>query len=161
GIQRRHGEAILAAFLEEAEETGYVCHARLLDAVNYRVPQYRRRLFVVGEFSATRDTWFEFPPPTTDEHRRKTTVGFALDGLPDRQANFNSDHPDFPNHRRTRLSELNLRRLRNVPQGVGMQDLPEDLRVNCHKRGPDQIGHRYVYGRLHWDEPAATITARF
>jgi DNA (cytosine-5)-methyltransferase 1 len=42
-----------------------------------------------------------------------------------------------------------------------MQDLPIHLRVNCHKRGADAIGHRYVYGRLAPDRPAATITARF
>lgn len=42
-----------------------------------------------------------------------------------------------------------------------MQDLPDELKVNCHKVGADKIGHRYVYGRLAPDRPAATITARF
>jgi DNA (cytosine-5)-methyltransferase 1 len=42
-----------------------------------------------------------------------------------------------------------------------MQDLPNDLKVDCHKVGADKIGHRYVYGRLAPDRPAATITARF
>jgi DNA (cytosine-5)-methyltransferase 1 len=42
-----------------------------------------------------------------------------------------------------------------------MQDLPVELRVDCHKNGADRIGHRYVYGRLARDKPAATITARF
>lgn len=42
-----------------------------------------------------------------------------------------------------------------------MEDLPVDLRVNCHKNGADRIGHRYVYGRLAPERPAGTITARF
>ena len=42
-----------------------------------------------------------------------------------------------------------------------MQDLPDELKVNCHKAGADKIGHRYVYGRLAPNRPAATITARF
>jgi DNA (cytosine-5)-methyltransferase 1 len=36
-----------------------------------------------------------------------------------------------------------------------------ELRVNCHKAGAAKIGHRGVYGRLHPDRPAGTITARF
>jgi DNA (cytosine-5)-methyltransferase 1 len=42
-----------------------------------------------------------------------------------------------------------------------MQDLPADLRVPCHRDGAAKIGHRFVYGRLHWEQPSATITARF
>jgi DNA (cytosine-5)-methyltransferase 1 len=48
-----------------------------------------------------------------------------------------------------------------IPPGGGMQDLPDELKVDCHKVGADKIGHRYVYGRLSPDKPAATITARF
>ncbi len=160
GIRRRHGEAILAAFLEEAYKAGYVCHAEVLDAVHYGVPQVRKRLFVVGEKSPTGDVWFEFPARTTDERSEETRVGYAFRGLPEPPPDY-SDHPTVPNHRRTRLSDQNLERIRHVPQGGGMKDLPERLRVKAHQAGPEKIGHRYVYGRLHLDEPAATITARF
>lgn len=39
-------------------------------------------------------------------------------------------------------------------------DLPNDLRPPCHRDNPD---HTYysVYGRLHWDQPAPTITTGF
>jgi DNA (cytosine-5)-methyltransferase 1 len=60
-----------------------------------------------------------------------------------------------------RLSKLNQQRLACIPQGGGMTDLPVELRVNCHKNGAEKIGHRYVYGRLDWNKPAGTITARF
>lgn len=160
GIKRRHGEAILQAFIEDAEAAGYLCHSRVLDAVNFGVPQYRKRLFIVGELSRNGESWYEFPKPTTDEKSEETKVRTALRGLPEPPDDY-TEHPGVPNHRRTRLSELNIRRLRAVPQGGGMQDLPEELRVDAHKAGPDRIGHRYVYGRLHMDEPAATITARF
>ena len=42
-----------------------------------------------------------------------------------------------------------------------MAQLPARLRVNAHRNGADRIGHRYVYGRLSYDKPASTITARF
>src|SRR6185436_18146634 len=64
-------------------------------------------------------------------------------------------------HRRTRLSALNLARLQHIPPGGGMEDLPIQLRADCHRDGPDKIGHRKVYGRLDPEAPAATITARF
>lgn len=160
GIRNRHGHGILQAFVEEMTEAQYVCHAAMLDAVNFGVPQFRKRLFIIGEYSPTGETWFRFPDPSTAETNQQVTVGAALAGLPSPPMDF-SEHPDFPNHRRTRLSELNLRRLACIPQGGGMVDLPVELRVNCHKNGADKIGHRYVYGRLDWARPAATITARF
>jgi DNA (cytosine-5)-methyltransferase 1 len=160
GIRRRHGEAILQAFLEDARKGGYVCHAQVLNAVRHGVPQIRKRLFVVGELSPCGSTWFEFPPPTTDENSESMKVRTALEGLPEPPED-QSDHATIPNHRRTRLSEENARRLALIPQGGGMQDLPEEMRVRCHRAGADRIGHRFVYGRLHWDRPACTITARF
>lgn len=50
------------AIVERAVGAGYTIVANVLDAVNYGVPQYRRRAFVVG----TRDgAVFQFPTPTT------------------------------------------------------------------------------------------------
>jgi DNA (cytosine-5)-methyltransferase 1 len=59
------------------------------------------------------------------------------------------------------MSKRNLLRISHVPQGGGWEHIPPDLRVPCHEPGADRIGHRYVYGRLHWEKPAATITAKF
>ena len=160
GIKGRHGEAILKTFIADAQAAGFVCHAQTLDAVNFGVPQFRRRLFIVGEKSNEGETWFQFPPPTTTATSPETTVGNALAGLPEPPEDY-SPHPDFTHHKRTRLSELNLQRIALVPQGGGMEDLPADLRVKAHRDGAAKIGHRYVYGRLHWNEPAATITGRF
>lgn len=160
GIKGRHGEAILKAFLADATSAGYVCHSQTLDAVNYGVPQLRRRLFIVGEKPVNEKTWFRFPRSISSPNSEETKVCNALADLPEPPEDF-APHPQFTHHRRTRLSALNLKRLANVPQGGGMEDLPEELRVNCHRNGADKIGHRYVYGRLHWERPASTITGRF
>lgn len=160
GMRTRHGESILRRFVEGAEAEGYVCHQRVLDAVNYGVPQYRSRLFVVGEFSPTGEFWFRYPDPITDEDSPEVTVRAALQDLPPPPDDF-TNHPTIPNHRRTRLSPTNLLRLSLIPQGSGWECLPEELRLPCHKPGSARIGHRYVYGRLHWERPAATLTARF
>lgn len=66
-----------------------------------------------------------------------------------------------PLHIVTPLSPLNRLRVEAVPLGGSFDDLPLELRSNCHKAGAARIGHRAVYGRLHPDKPAGTITAMF
>src|SRR5262249_10906895 len=69
-----------------------------------------------------------------------------------------TEHPDFANHVKARITAVNEKRISHVPQGGGWPDIPSHLQLECHKthRGD---GHRDVYGRLEWDHPAATITA--
>jgi DNA (cytosine-5)-methyltransferase 1 len=54
-----HREA-LELLLSEAEEAGYTCTWRIVNAANYGVPQIRERFLLVG----VRDGRFEFPPAT-------------------------------------------------------------------------------------------------
>ncbi|MFO0829073.1 MAG: DNA cytosine methyltransferase [Phycisphaerales bacterium] len=160
GMRGRHGEAILKAFIDEANHAGFVCHQAVLDAVEFSVPQYRRRLFVVGERPTNGRLTFQFPAPTSDCRSPATSVRSAIGDLPAPPGDL-SPHPDIANHRRTRLSPLNQQRIEMIPPGGGMRDLPPSMRAACHRQGADRIGHRFVYGRLHWDQPSATITARF
>jgi DNA (cytosine-5)-methyltransferase 1 len=143
--------------LEEVRRTmgalGYDVSIRTLNAADYGVPQNRRRAFVVGVQSAA--GFWRWPEIS---HPEPLTVGAALEGLlsppPD-----GSEHPQFANHyRESRLSELNLKRIRTVPEGGNRLDMPEELWLECHKHG-----HRHLdtYGRLSRAEPAVTLTARF
>ena len=127
-----------------------------MEAADYGVPQNRLRVFFVGRRREATGC-FTFPVPTAAGRR---TVGEALADLPEPPVDL-APLPGDPLHRRSRLSELNQRRIALIPPGGGFEDLPVDLRVNCHKNGAARIGHRAVYGRLHPDRPAGTITARF
>lgn len=62
----------LDMIIEELEALGYKTDARLLNAVNYGVPQNRERFFLVGHNSK-----FEFPEPDA----KRTTVGDAISDL--------------------------------------------------------------------------------
>lgn len=158
GLLGKRGLALAKAFSAKLEGVGYdVRHARV-NVAEYGVPQIRRRVLFYGWLKHELP---EFCLPDGDMRDGPfRSVWSAIGDLPSPPA----DHMPHPNdvlHRRTRLSELNVRRLSLIPPGGGFEHLPRELRVDCHRDGPKRIGHRYVYGRLHADEPAATITGRF
>jgi DNA (cytosine-5)-methyltransferase 1 len=65
-----------------------------------------------------------------------------------------------PLHRTTKLSELNLQRIKaSVPNGT-WQDWDESLQLTCHKKGTGK-SYQSVYGRMAWNEPSSTITTQF
>lgn len=158
GLLGKRGRELVSRFESAVLAAGYEFISVVVDASSYGVPQVRRRVFYCGwRPGETRP--FSFPRPTHDVSARVTVMQSigdlppAWDGIPPPGAD--------PLHRRMRLSPMNLRRLQAIPPGGGMQDLPIELRVDCHKEGADRIGHRYVYGRLDPSTPASTITARF
>jgi DNA (cytosine-5)-methyltransferase 1 len=156
GLVGARGRATLSRFLALMAASGYEADWRVLDAADFGVAQSRKRVFVLGR---RRDLsgYLAFPRPLGGPPK---TVAQALEGLPSPPEDL-SAFPGDPLHRRTRLSPLNQRRIELVPPGGGFEDLPSEMRVNCHKAGAERIGHRAVYGRLHPDRPAGTITARF
>jgi DNA (cytosine-5)-methyltransferase 1 len=145
------GKDILSAVDRTAYEFDYGLSISTVNALDYGTPQNRRRTFIVGMSDHREFRW----PDASDTH---LTVRDAIADLPSPPAN-GSCHPAVPNHyRETRLSATNIARLRAVPEGGSRLDLPEDLQLDCHRSG-----HRHLdtYGRLAWDLPAGTITARF
>lgn len=152
-VTSTRGQHLVRALAETTSEIGYRTHIATLDAADYGVAQRRRRTFFVGIYG---DGDFEWPTPTA--HGSPRTVAEALEGLPSPPLD-GTPHPDVANHyREARLSALNRERIRHVPPGGGRAHLPSHLQLACH-----QSGHRHLdtYGRLAWDEPAVTITARF
>jgi DNA (cytosine-5)-methyltransferase 1 len=150
------GRAMLDAVRLLAADLGYRTHLRVINAADYGLPQQRRRAFLVGldtEAAAS----FEWPQPTVTDGKYRT-VRDAIGDLPSPPAD-GCPHPAFPNHyREARLSRLNVERIKHVPEGGGRLDIPSHLQLKCH-----QGTHRHldVYGRLSWDKPSGTITARF
>lgn len=157
GLLGKRGKELVAEFTSRLEDAGYRVTSTIINAADYGVPQLRKRVVFAG--------WrigqlpFAFPTPSIDPKAYRT-VADALKGLPSPPQDL-TPLPGDALHRRTRLSPLNQKRIELIPPGGGMQDLPDELKVECHKVGPAKIGHRYVYGRLAPDRPSATITARF
>lgn len=134
-----------------AAELGYGLSIHTVNAVDFAVAQNRRRTFIVG-MSANRE--FLWPDATGP----RLTVRDAIGDLPSPPTD-GSGHPQVFNHyREARMSATNVARIRAVPEGGSRLDLPEYLQLDCHRSG-----HRHLdtYGRLAWNEPAGTLTARF
>jgi DNA (cytosine-5)-methyltransferase 1 len=155
GLLGGRGKETVAKFRSMLETAGYHVEQAVLDAVNFGVPQARKRVFFIG-WRNDEALRFRFPQPHVSE---PTSVSRAFEGL--ELLRNPGDTSGDPLHKRTKLSPLNQLRLSHVPPGGGFEDIPVELRANCHKAGASKIGHRGVYGRLHPDQPAATITARF
>lgn len=127
---------------------GYQVSERVMSLLEFGVPQLRRRHILVatrtGEFclSALDGT------ATSD-----LTAGAYLAGLEDEAA---LDGELF--HRPARMTPENERRV-NYLFSKGLHDLPNSMRPKCHK----DKKHAYVsmYGRIHWDKPAQTVTSGF
>ncbi|WP_411838906.1 DNA cytosine methyltransferase [Paracoccus sp. ME4] len=157
GLLGKRGRALFEAFLVSVGKSGYEVEAHVVNAADFGVAQLRRRVVILGRRRGEAHS-LEMPRPTCDP-RSYLTVQDAIGDLA--PPTLPKAQPSDPLHRQTRMSELNLERLRHIPPGGGMEDLPIRLRVDCHKAGADKIGHRNVYGRLASDRPAGTITARF
>lgn len=128
-------------------------------AADYGVAQTRERFVLVG-IRKDQPGSFEVPVPTTPQGSW-LTVGDVLADLPEPPLDY-SEHPDFPNHQRARVTAINVERFSHVPQGGGWRNIPFDLRLPCHQVVDTQKGGwPDVYGRLRWDGQCPTITGGF
>ncbi|MEQ1761537.1 MAG: DNA cytosine methyltransferase [Pyrinomonadaceae bacterium] len=153
GLLAPRGVDVMRELRAACESQGYYLHIKKLDASLYGVPQFRKRVFIVGERWESGLLRFTFPEPYVS-NGNVTTVRDAIEDLTDRSEG------DVPNHRSDKLSPINIERIRWVKEGQGRDSLPDHLQLNCHRTN-SRHRHLDVYGRMSWDKPAPTITARF
>jgi len=135
----------------------YKLHPHFYNAADYGLAQTRERFIVVGQREDLGCT-FTIPTPTVAKWK---TVGEVIGDLPEPPANY-THHPDYPNHQRARVTEINIKRFSFVPQGGGWQDIPREYQLECHKKADtSRGGWPDVYGRLRWDGQCPTITGGF
>jgi DNA (cytosine-5)-methyltransferase 1 len=162
---------IVKKFKNIDEEFGYNVDYKILDAVNYSVPQFRERVFIVGIRRDQNLSWV-FP-----ENKNATlTIKSAIDDLPALRAGETIDqYIDNPNNDYQRLMRFNsesltfhyaaphgekiLTVINNLSQGQGRRDFNRlvDLGVIDEKFRLTS-GYDNTYGRLVADKPCTTIT---
>lgn len=153
---------ILDKLIVDLEVLGYrISSPTVVDAVNYGVPQFRKRLILLGTILNVKLGLPE-PSHTSPEEAMRSgkeawlTVEDAFAGLPSLRAGEQSEID--PLHKARRHTALSLERLRHVPNNGGSRAcLPPELQLRCHKNG-ENVGYHDVYGRMDLRRPSNTLT---
>lgn len=153
----------------EFEDLGYNLQYRVLDAVNFGVPQHRERVILVG-FKG--DNNFVYPEPTHGEGLKPyVTLKDAIGDLPvlksgEKKTNYASEATnEFLEFVRNNTSDIVeehsapkngahlVRIMEALKDGQSKDDLPEDIRPKS--------GYGNTYAKLWWEKPSTTITRNF
>lgn len=130
----------------QLEALGYTIDAKVLDANDFKVPQRRQRLIVVGGRGRI---LVKHAAP----ERAKPTIREALSVLTLPPGRSGDEIHDWPVHHSEYVQAL----IRAIPPNGGSRSaLPAHLRLACHSK---LAGFHDVYGRMRWDGPSPTITS--
>ena len=130
-------------------ELGYVVSQDTVLMSKIGVPQVRNRHILV----ASRTPGFELNAWVASLKRQTPTTGRYIEGLEDEP-----EQKDDAFYQPSQMTPDNRRRVRFLFK-QDVHDLPNRLRPPCH-RDKDH-GYVSMYGRMHWDKPAQTITSGF
>ncbi|WP_345193467.1 DNA cytosine methyltransferase [Kistimonas scapharcae] len=139
-------------FVGDLRKRGYHVHYQVMDCRLFGLPQSRQRMVLM----ASRLGEIRVPEPTHNVASFRT-VRDVIGDLPPLKAGEQNSRDRL--HVCSRLSELNLRRIRQSVPGGSWKDWDPELIANCHQSERGRT-YRSVYGRMSWDEPAPTMTTQ-
>lgn len=153
---------------KEFEEIGYTLKYKVLDAVDYGVPQHRERVILVG-FRG--ENAYEYPLPTHGFGLKPyIALRQAIGDLPMLKSGESGTEyaheadNEFLQFVRAHSQELTehiapkngahlIRIMEALKDGQSKNDLPEEIRPKS--------GYGNTYAKLWWDRPSTTITRNF
>lgn len=139
--------------LDSLRRMGYNAKSYHVNAVDFGVPQKRKRLIILALRGLKSVLPASLSPEDPEEPR---TVREAFEQLEVEVA------PNDPLSVPRVLSGAVLRRVEAIPTGGNRYDLPPELQLECHiklaKEG--KSGATGSYARLRWGDPAPTMTTR-
>lgn len=154
-IRGRHSHHFGEA-TDRLREAGYTIDAQILDFSEYGLPQRRRRAVAIGARAP-----IGLPRPPAVFVDAPMTVREAISHL--RPVEAGGEAADDPWHRAPSHTERILRRIEATPpDGGDRRSLSSTDQLSCHTSldASSTPGFTDVYGRLRWDQPSVTITAK-
>ena len=140
-------------FLKTLHKLGYQTFASIIHCPAYGVPQKRDRFVLFASLLGPIRITSPFCLP--NEYPAAKTV---LNGLEELKAGGTSSTDRL--HRSSKLSDLNLKRIRASKPGGTWRDWPKELRCLCHQKATGET-YPSVYGRMESDRPAPTMTTQY
>ena len=171
GILSMDGGRLFQNVRREFEELGYQLKYKVLNALDYGVPQIRERVILVGFLG---ENPYEYPEPThgvTAGLKPYVRLKDAIGDLPSigsgEENNSYAHEPDneFLNfvrkngttiateHKSPKNGAHLIRLMQTLKDGEGKEDLPEEIRPRS--------GYGNTYAKLWWEKPSTTITRNF
>lgn len=155
------GKPLFDRLLQQLKDWGYLVNWKVLEVADYGVPQRRKRLVLLAGHN------FDIPIPNPTHSNDpssgllpwqtvRATIGHMSPPLTMSQAKAKGGANCVDWHVVSDLGEKNISRLKHAKPGRSWDDIPQDLRPDCHKT--NYHGFNNVYGRMSWDEPSCTIT---
>jgi len=153
GLANTKKYPIFKTFLSTLENNKYKFKYEVVDVSEYGVPQRRKRLVLLasrfGEIELIKKT----------HKNNKVTVRDVIKNLPPLRDG-EVDKIDML-HRTSKLSSLNLRRIKATPHdGGNSNSWKKDLVLKCHAKESGKTYSSTVYGRMRWNAPAPTMTTQ-
>jgi DNA (cytosine-5)-methyltransferase 1 len=137
-ILRNQNGRTIKTIMNVLSSFGYEVHYKILNALNYNVPQKRKRVIFVGTKKGTR---FQFPQPSN----KVITLGDAL--------------KDVPHSIGEKYSDEKIKMMRHVPPGGSWVNMPVDVQKKYMGKSFYSTGGRRGMGRrISWEEPCLTLT---
>ena len=140
-------------FVAKLTGVGYHVSFRKVFCPAYGIPQQRERLVLL----ASRFGDIQLMPPQF-KPEEYPTVRSAIGSLSPIAAGEKSSIDPF--HISSKLSDINLKRIRASKAGGTWRDWDDDLVSDCHRQKSGQT-YVSVYGRMEWDKPSPTITTQY
>lgn len=143
--------SVFQTFRSTLEGLGYKVCVEVIDCADYGLPQRRNRTVLLASLRGH----IELRGPLSSEAR---TVADVIKEMP--VLRHGGTNKVDRMHSASRLSDMNLERIKVSKPGGTWRDWPKHLIAECHRR---RTGSKYpaVYGRMKYDEPAPTLTTQF
>ena len=130
--------------VKELTKLGYHIDYNVVNVKNYKVPQRRKRLVLLGSKLG------KITVPLGNGEI--ITVRDAIGSLESINQTEDPTHKIVAHHTK-RIQNI----IKRIPQdGGSRKDLPNRYILNCHKK--KNVGFNDIYGRLKWDKESSTIT---
>lgn len=152
-VAQLKNHTVFMKFKETLEGLNYEVWFDHIDCHHYGLPQTRRRLVLLASRLGPIEPISSTHPSPGDWK----TVREIIEDMPAIAAG-ETDSDDHL-HSASKLTPINLRRIRASKPGGTWRDWPRGLVAECHKK---ETGRTYpgVYGRMNWDRPSPTMTTQ-